>query len=182
MGDFGKILDKWDGERSRPSADRRTGSRLRSEQHSPNQMNKWLDLYPPEDTGRPEDTGPPEDTGSPEDQNAAGPATHRPNPEKLKIDDTLDLHGYRVQEALEVTGAFIEASVDSGYRKVLVIHGKGENGQGVLRREIRTYLEQHPMTGTMGYGRGAEGGRGALWVILRERSGLESVPDRHRSR
>ena len=176
MGDFGKILDEWNGERLKPPAGRRTGSRLRSEQHSPDQMNKWLDLYPPEDTGRPEDTG------SPEGRNAAGPAVHRPHPEKLKIDDTLDLHGYRVQEALEVTGAFIEGSVDNGYRKVLVIHGKGENGHGVLRREIRTYLEQHPMTGTMGYGRGAEGGRGALWVILRERSGSESVPDRHRSR
>ncbi len=164
MGDFGKILDEWNGEQSKSAAGRQTGSRSRSEQHSPGQMNEWLDQYPPED------------------KNGDGPGARRPNPEKLKIDDTLDLHGYRLREALEVTGAFIEGSVDNGYRKVLVIHGKGENGEGVLRREIRTYLEHHPMTGTMGHGRGAEGGRGALWVVLRERPRPESASDGHRSR
>lgn len=151
MNDFGKILDQWDGGRPK-------GPHPRPERHDPNQMSEWLDRFPPEDKDaeRSDVEGP-----------AAGPVGSRPNPEKLRTDDTLDLHGYRLQEAIEVTGAFIERSVDSGYRKILIIHGKGDNGQGVLRREIRTYLEQHPMTGTMGYGRGAEGGRGALWVILR---------------
>jgi len=173
MGDFGKILDQWENDRSSP----RPGQQSTPEQTHTDNMGNWLDLYPPEDTGRPEDTGHP-----PTDGSEAGSELHRQNPEKIKVDDTLDLHGYRLQEALDVTRAFIDGSVESGFRKVLVIHGKGNNGQGVLRREIRTFLEQHPMTGTMGYGRGAEGGRGALWVILRKRSGSVSVPDRHRSR
>lgn len=164
MGDFGKILEQWEGGRSEP----RSGQRSGPEQNNPDQMNAWLDQHPAEDKDA--------------DVPTADRAARRPNPEKLKIDDTLDLHGYRLQEALDVTGAFIERCVDDGYRKVLIIHGKGDNGQGVLRREIRTFLEQHPLTGTLGHGSGVEGGRGALWVILREKREPESAPDRHLSR
>ena len=138
-------------------------------------MSEWIDLYPPDDSGRPPEAG---DGGDDRDKSSVRHA----NPVKMAIDDTLDLHGYRLQEALDATGTFIEQSVEAGYRKVLVIHGKGPDGQGVLRREVRTYLEQHPLTGTIGYGRGSEGGRGALWVMLREKQSTESALDGHRSR
>jgi DNA-nicking Smr family endonuclease len=88
-------------------------------------------------------------------------------PEKIPADDSLDLHGYRLAEALAATDEFIERSVRQGFRKVVIIHGKGENGEGILRREVRTHLEHHALTGAMGYNRGSEGGRGALWVMLR---------------
>jgi DNA-nicking Smr family endonuclease len=49
----------------------------------------------------------------------------------------------------------------------MIIHGKGRNGEGVLKREVRAYLERHRKTGAMGYAKGPDGGRGALWVMLR---------------
>ncbi|MEE8441377.1 MAG: hypothetical protein V3S41_06620, partial [Spirochaetia bacterium] len=96
MGDFGKILEQWDGRRSKPPS----GTRSRPEQDGLDQMNRWLDKYPPEDMDleRP-DVDHPDANGSP---------GNRANPEKLKTDDTLELHGYRLQEAIEVTGAYIE--------------------------------------------------------------------------
>jgi DNA-nicking Smr family endonuclease len=172
--DFGKILDQWEGGNIAETAGTPSGKPRQPEPQSQNQMNEWLNQYPPEESGLSDD-------GDSDDAHLGGSA-RRPHPDKLKADDTIDLHGYRLEEALEATRLFIERSVDSGFRKVVVIHGKGDNGQGILRREIRAYLEQHPMTGAMGHGRGAEGGTGALWVILRDRQGAESPPDRHRSR
>ncbi len=88
-------------------------------------------------------------------------------PEDLPVDDSLDLHGYTLAEALTATEQFVSASLARGLRKVMVIHGKGRNGEGVLRREVRRYLERHPSVGRMGYARGPDGGRGALWSLLR---------------
>ena len=85
----------------------------------------------------------------------------------LRREAEIDLHGYRLEEAIMATNQFLEESLDRGLRKIRVIHGKGDNGQGVLRKEIRPLLEKHPRTGKMGYGKGSEGGRGALWVMLR---------------
>jgi DNA-nicking Smr family endonuclease len=143
MEDFGKILEKWDSKGATGADDRKES-----------EMGDWLDRYPPQE--KDSDTGPPT-------------AAKRRNPEKMKVEGTLDLHGFKLDEAIAATDRFIDESVESGLRKVMVVHGKGENGQGVLRREIRAHLERHPLTGRMGYGRGSEGGRGALWVILRER-------------
>ena len=114
--------------------------------------NSWLDLYPPEDKDSEID-----------DQD------RRPmNPKRMKVENTIDLHGYRLEDALVATRTFVDASVREGHRKVLIVHGKGENGSGVIKREVRAMLEQDPRTGQMGYAKGSQGGTGALWVMLRE--------------
>lgn len=148
MGDFSKILDEWEHHRQ-PQGHRTSDSRVGS---GKGDFEAWLDRYPPEDKDA--------TVVEPDDE-------HRPNPESLPVDDSIDLHGYRLADALAATDAFIKRSVERGYRKVVVIHGKGRDGKGVLRREVKVHLERHPMTGAMGYGRGIDGGRGALWVILR---------------
>jgi DNA-nicking Smr family endonuclease len=156
MEDFGKILDRWE----------HTGQR--SSDHTDSSMQAWLERYPPDES---------------KDADRADASAKPPvRPEKIKVDDTLDLHGYHLEEALAETARFIEKSVENGYRKILVIHGKGANGEGVLKREIRTFLEHHPMTGAMGYGRGPQGGRGALWAMLRDKRVARPVSDDHRSR
>ena len=160
--DFGKILKQWENNQS-GSAARPAPTESAPTERAPagearaKRMDEWLDQYPPGDEL------------ISEKEKAQSADTGRASPEKTKVDDTIDLHGYRLEEALAVTTLFIDRSVESGFRKVVIIHGKGENGQGVLRREIRAYLEQHPMTGAMGHGRGVEGGRGALWVMLRSK-------------
>ncbi|MFP4377499.1 MAG: Smr/MutS family protein [Spirochaetales bacterium] len=112
---------------------------------------KWLELYPPED----------KDNVSPREPD------YRKNPKKLPIEATIDLHGCRVPEALAQTRLFIDESVRAGRKKVLVIHGKGDAGNGVLKREVRAILEGDRRVGAMGHPGAADGGSGALWVILR---------------
>ena len=150
MSDFGKILDDW--ESTRRSGSRAARPEVRSEtERNAEYLRSWLERHPPVD----------------KDAGQAATAARTERPEALPVDGVIDLHGYRLAEALAATGQFLDSSVRAGHRKVMVVHGKGENGQGVLRREIRAYLERHPATGAMGYARGRDGGRGALWVVLR---------------
>jgi DNA-nicking Smr family endonuclease len=83
--------------------------------------------------------------------------------------DELDLHGYTVEEAKRETEAFLRRSRKSGYRKVLIIHGKGTHtdSDGRLRREIRQFLQKHGLAGRLLEPDQRNGGRGAVWVILR---------------
>ena len=91
------------------------------------------------------------------------------SPRRLPIDATLDLHGYRLEDALAGVGQFVADGLAAGHRKLLVVHGKGESSGAVLRTEVRRYLEQHTSVGPMGYADGPNGGRGALWFVLREK-------------
>lgn len=141
MGDFGSILEKWES----------TGKKSGQQPDDASSFAAQIDRYPVVD----------------KDVEPASAGPRRKSPDRLPVDDTIDLHGHTVPEALHATDAFITAALAAGHRKVLVIHGKGQNGQGVLRREVRAFLERHSRTGAMGYPKGADGGRGALWVVLR---------------
>lgn len=145
MAGFGEILKKWE-----TNGARRVDAR--QARPEPPMDPAWLERYPPSD----------------KDAELTAESSSRPIPaERLPADAEIDLHGYRLEEALAATSAFVADALAKGYRKIVVIHGKGENGQGILRKEIRTLLERHPRTGRMGYEKGSRGGRGALWVVLR---------------
>lgn len=88
-------------------------------------------------------------------------------PRRLPIEATLDLHGYRLEEAISAVEHFIADGLSAGYRKLLIIHGKGESSGAVLRKEVRRFLERHPRVGTTGDADGQNGGRGAVWLMLR---------------
>jgi len=87
----------------------------------------------------------------------------------LPPQDTLDLHGMGLCQALEATERFISACRARGLKKVLVIHGKGKHSRTgpVLAQGVRTLLEKSPQAGEFGMASPQEGGRGALWVLLR---------------
>ena len=166
MGDFGRILDERESIRrsgaraSKGSREQEETTEDRKERSHARERREWLerqlDRYPVVD----------KDAILPEAEDSN---RHTVRPDRLPVDGRLDLHGFTVEEALFATERFIESAVARGLRKVVVIHGKGRNGEGILKREVRSYLERHPSTGAMGYGKGAEGGRGALWVVLRNR-------------
>ena len=120
MADFGKILDQW--EHRDVSAPRPQGPYSRE---SRNDMDAWLDQYPPSDKDS-------------EAVSEDGSAVVRP--EKVPVDDSIDLHGYRLDEAITATSVFIDQSIHRGHRKVVVIHGKGADGQGVLKQQVRVFL------------------------------------------
>jgi hypothetical protein len=159
MGDFGRILEEWESIRNgadRPdsNASRLPGSPDGGREGDDSWFEEHIDRYPIIDKDVEID---------------APPVRRRERPENLPVDDSIDLHGYTVSEAIAATESFLASCLARGLRKIVVIHGKGRDGEGALKREIRTYLEHHASTGALGYARGPEGGRGALWVVLRYR-------------
>ena len=97
---------------------------------------------------------------------------HRISARRLPIDDELDLHGMTLEQATAAVDEFLRSAHRQGLRKVLIIHGKGThpNSDGTLRREIRNLLEKHPLAGELGIPKRTEGGAGAVWAMVRQRS------------
>lgn len=92
--------------------------------------------------------------------------------ERARPDDELDLHGMLQDEALAAVRYFLRESRLEGYRKVLVIHGKGlhsENQRGVLKDAVQQILLKDKNVAAWGEAGRREGGRGASWVWLKVR-------------
>lgn len=85
--------------------------------------------------------------------------------------DRIDLHGMRRDEAREALAEFLRRCVRRGVRCVRVIHGKGlgsPDKQPVLKGKVRSWLVQKEEVLAFVEARGAEGGSGALMVLLRQ--------------
>jgi len=147
--DFGDVLKQWESSRRR----RNRSSSARAA------MEAYLAAHPP----RPES----DDESEPADDRAA-----RLSPKRLPIEERLDLHGLTREEAERRTDAFIRQAARRGLKKVLVIYGKGLHSRegGVLRSAVHRLLQDHPLTGSMGTPGRREGGTGAVWVVIRQRS------------
>lgn len=98
--------------------------------------------------------------------------TNRKKLRKMKPQAELDLHGLTTEQAKAGIEHFIHKSVQEGLVKVQIVHGKGNHSteKPVLPEVVRTYLEKNPQCGEFGYAHGNEGGSGAVWVLLRQRS------------
>ncbi len=81
----------------------------------------------------------------------------------------LDLHGLRVDEAREALGEFIRLAHRTGLRCVRIVHGKGLGSPGktpVLKGRVQGWLVQKKEVLAFVQARPAEGGAGALVVLL----------------
>lgn len=90
--------------------------------------------------------------------------------ESRSIRASLDLHGLTIEQARETLAAFIVQCTAQGYRRVRIIHGQGfgsRTGSSVLRAHARHWLSQMPQV--LGYVSpdAADGGEGAVLVLLR---------------
>lgn len=97
---------------------------------------------------------------------------HRISREREEIGARLDLHGM-TQDAARITlEAFLGRAWSDGWRAVLVITGKGVQGDGVLRRRTPEWLSAphlaHIVAGVSPAHR-RHGGEGALYVALKRR-------------
>ena len=84
--------------------------------------------------------------------------------------DQLDLHGLRTDQAREALGQFIRNAVKRGFRCVRIIHGKGlgsMNKKPVLKSKVRNWLVQKDEVMAFCQARAADGGSGALMVLLK---------------
>ena len=86
------------------------------------------------------------------------------------IQGQLDLHGMRRDEAREALAEFLRSASRRGLRCVRVIHGKGLgsiNKEPVLKNKVRNWLVQKEEVIAFCQARAAEGGSGALVVLLK---------------
>lgn len=85
------------------------------------------------------------------------------------VQDELDLHGLRRDEARDGIGAFLNQATRRKLRCVRVIHGKGFGSKGqepVLKSMVHSWLVQKDEVIAFCQARRSEGGDGALVVLL----------------
>ena len=92
----------------------------------------------------------------------AGVVYRRPE-SKRTISPEVNLHGYRVDEALNVIDSLLDDAALEGMSSLKIVHGKGT---GALRRAIREYLASHPLVATTEPG---EGGNAAGVTVVQLR-------------
>jgi DNA-nicking Smr family endonuclease len=88
------------------------------------------------------------------------------------VEDELDLHGLTVAAAKPLLISFLNACARSGCTRVRVIHGKGlrsPGGEGILKRMVAGWLSQRDDVLAFCEAPRAEGGGGAMLVLLRRR-------------
>jgi DNA-nicking Smr family endonuclease len=81
----------------------------------------------------------------------------------------LDLHGVTGNEARVMVSDFLHESVKRRLQKVRIVHGRGlhsPDGKAVLRDVVQDVLQHSPLVRSYGNPPPAEGGIGAVWVIL----------------
>ena len=84
--------------------------------------------------------------------------------------DQLDLHGLRTDQARQALSQFVRDSMKRGMRCVRIIHGKGLGSLGkkpVLKNKVRNGLVQKDEVLAFCQARAADGGSGALMVLLK---------------
>jgi len=97
---------------------------------------------------------------------------HRISREREEIAARLDLHGYDQDRARAVLEGFLRRAWDEGFRAVLVITGKGVQGDGILRRRAPEWLAAPhlaPIVAGVSEAHRRHGGAGALYVALKRK-------------
>ncbi len=85
------------------------------------------------------------------------------------IQGQVDLHGLRREDAREALSHFIKDAHKAGWRCVRVVHGKGLGSPGktpVLKGRVQSWLPQMQEVLAFVQARPAQGGAGALVVLL----------------
>ncbi|WP_296600218.1 Smr/MutS family protein [Phenylobacterium sp.] len=97
---------------------------------------------------------------------------HRIVREREEIGARIDLHGLTQDRAKAALEAFLFRAFDDGWRAVLVITGKGVQGDGILKKRVPDWLgEAHLSHVVAGISEAARhhGGAGALYVALKRK-------------
>ncbi len=161
---FDSILDQWENRKdgAKPPAGESAEKSLKKGLSSGVSTTDWLEAYLPDAevlAVKEKEERPPVSGGN--------SIWLRRDPQ-----DVLDLHGQTGREAREAMAGFIRSMYHRGLRKGLIIHGKGlHSAEGsVLTPLVRDYLEMSREVGEFGRASRKDGGSGATWFILRQRS------------
>jgi DNA-nicking Smr family endonuclease len=88
------------------------------------------------------------------------------------VQDGLDLHGMNRMQAAQQVAEFVRACAARGLRCVRIVHGKGlgsKNREPVLKGKLRAWLVPRDEVLAFCQAPAAEGGSGALLVLLKAR-------------
>lgn len=80
------------------------------------------------------------------------------------VEHEVDLHGMRVEEALERVEQFLDSAIVNGLATVKIVHGYGS---GRLRTAVREALERHPYVRDFHFGDPISGGPGLTIVHMK---------------
>ncbi len=165
--DFGDILDQWEkGEKisAKKKIQSGSGKKTNAPEKTVKQvkkntdMNAWLNKYGVVD----------KDSLVKEYKITKASQSHT-SAKNLPIDATIDLHNFTQEAAWQHLESFIKTCKAKGLKKVLIIHGKGTHSQGdpVLGRMVRLFIEQSSMLGASGHPKAVLGGSGATWAVIK---------------
>ena len=91
------------------------------------------------------------------------------------IQDELDLHGMRRDEAREMVMEFLKLSTTRGIRCIRIVHGKGHgsvNNEPVLKKLVFKWLVQREDVMAFCQAKPIDGGSGAVIVLLKGRKAI----------
>ena len=94
------------------------------------------------------------------------------------LQDEIDLHGLRSDAARERVADFVRDSARAGLRCIRVVHGKGLGSPGrepVLKAKVKSWLVQRSEVLAFTHARPADGGHGALIVLLKPMPGRSAA-------
>ena len=82
---------------------------------------------------------------------------------RQNLSQTLDLRGYRVEDALDEVEAYLDKASLANLTPVYIIHG---HGTGALKQAVRDFLQTSPYVAKFRPGEDTEGGDGARVVAI----------------
>jgi DNA-nicking Smr family endonuclease len=87
----------------------------------------------------------------------------------IRPETSLDLHGYKQQQAIDTLESFLDSAIRSGYRMVIIIHGQGFRSQtgAVLKPLVHRWLANQPAVLAWCPAQPRDGAAGASYVYLR---------------
>jgi DNA-nicking Smr family endonuclease len=162
--DFGDILDQWEQGKRKPAANKAGGKGRGGEAARPDPLTVWLRVHGVVDKDAETEAA------------ADTPPERRRRLLMKRPDEALDLHGLTREEAWAALEGFFRAGRQRGFEKLLIIHGKGNhsNGEAVLKRAVRDFIESCPCAGESGRANAEDGGNGATWVLLKSENDYRS--------
>lgn len=89
---------------------------------------------------------------------------------QMPVENSLDLHGFNIDEARETLAQFIDYVSLVNARCVRIIHGKGHHGDEdtpILKNHVNHWLRQHPNVLAFHSCPANDGGTGAVYVLMR---------------
>lgn len=89
---------------------------------------------------------------------------------RVRIENQIDLHGMTVVVAEKSLNSFLESCLQSNYRCIRIIHGKGTgsaNRKPVIKNRVNDWLRMNRNILAFCSAKANDGGTGAIYVLLR---------------